>query len=207
MVKSRRDGFIAIGTHGNGAFTGNIDFSGSAPQALIGIENSQLQAGETTNFTSRSIGDGINSWNWNFEGGTPANSTEKNPTSISYNQEGTYGASLTVANAVGEDTQTITTAINVGGQPVGIDDDIAENEIKDLRIYPNPMVDQSKLEFPNQSNQQYRLIVVDASGKVVRIIENITGNNVTINREQLKPGIHIIKLQGEKIYKGKLLVK
>jgi len=49
--------------------------------------------------------------------------------------------------------------------------------------------------------------VLDASGRVVRIIENITNNNITINREQLKPGVHIINLEGEEIYKGKLLVK
>lgn len=207
MVKSRRDGFVAIGTHGNGAFTGNIDFSNSPPKALIGIENNQLQTNESTNFISRSIGDGINSWNWTFEGGSPSNSTEKNPTNISYNQEGTFSVSLTVANSIGEDTQTITTAINVGGQPVGIDDNITDNSIEDLRIYPNPMVDQSTVKFPNQKNKQYRLIVIDANGKVVRIIENITGNNVIINREQLKPGVHIINLSGEKIYKGKLLVK
>lgn len=69
------------------------------------------------------------------------------------------------------------------------------------------MVEKSKLEFPNKDNQKYRLIVIDATGKIVRIIENITGNNVIINREQLKPGVHIINLSGEKIYKGKLLVK
>ncbi len=207
MVKSRRDGFIAIGTHGNGAFTGNIDFSNSTPKALIGIEKTQLQVNESTNFISRSIGDGINSWNWSFEGGTPANSTAKNPTNIKYNQEGTYSVSLTVANPIGEDTQTITTAIIVGAQPVGIDNDIANNSNEDLLIYPNPMVEKSKLEFPNKDNQKYRLIVIDATGKIVRIIENITGNNVIINREQLKPGVHIINLSGEKIYKGKLLVK
>jgi len=69
------------------------------------------------------------------------------------------------------------------------------------------MENSSRVEFPNENNESYRLIVVDASGRVVRIIENITNNNVLINREQLKPGIHIINLEGEKIYKGKLIVK
>jgi hypothetical protein len=89
----------------------------------------------------------------------------------------------------------------------GIDDKLTENKVGKLKIYPNPMVDKSKVEFPNEKNQKFRLVVVDASGRVVRIIENVTGNNVIINREQLKPGIHIINLSGEKLYKGKLLVK
>jgi hypothetical protein len=97
----------------------------------------------------------------------------------------------------------------VGYDPgaLGIEDDLLVKEVDKLKIYPNPMVDKSNVVFPNQTNQKYRLVVVDASGRVVRIIENITGNNVIINREQLKPGIHIINLSGEKIYKGKLLVK
>ncbi len=88
---------------------------------------------------------------------------------------------------------------------VGIEDPV-EAKTR-LSIYPNPMVNGSRVEFPNENNESYRLIVIDASGRVVRIIENITNNNVLINREQLKPGIHIINLEGEKIYKGKFLVK
>ncbi|MBN2597501.1 MAG: PKD domain-containing protein [Marinifilaceae bacterium] len=89
----------------------------------------------------------------------------------------------------------------------GIEDDLNSNKADKLKIYPNPLLHKSNVVFPNQTNQKYRLVVVDASGRVVRIIENITGNNVIINREQLKPGVHIINLSGEKIYKGKLLVK
>jgi len=95
--------------------------------------------------------------------------------------------------------------VDPAGPLVGIED-LDEANTK-LSIYPNPMVNESRIAFPNEKNENYRLVVVDASGRVVRIIENITNNNITINREQLKPGIHIINLEGEKIYKGKLLVK
>ncbi|RZT93482.1 putative secreted protein (Por secretion system target) [Ancylomarina subtilis] len=125
VVKTRKDGFIVVGTHGNGIFHANI---------------------------------------------TP-----------------------------GEPT------VDPAGPLVGIEDPVETNT--KLNIYPNPMENSSRVEFPNENNESYRLIVVDASGRVVRIIENITNNNVLINREQLKPGIHIINLEGEKIYKGKLIVK
>ncbi len=119
MVKTRQDGFIAVGTHGNGIFHANI-----------------------------------------------------NPE---------------------EDT-------------VSVPEDITATLGK-ISIYPNPMEVESRIKFPNENNKSYRLVVVDVSGRVVRIIENITNDNITINRERLKPGIHIINLEGEKIYKGKLLVK
>jgi PKD repeat protein len=207
MVKVRRDGFIAVATHGNGVFTADADYSSVEPKALIGIEKNHLPVRDSTNFFSRSIGDGINSWEWIFEGGEPSSSTDEHPTNIKYNQKGTYSVSLTIKNSVGEDTQTIATAITVNDQIVGVDDKISQNKTDKLLIYPNPMEDKSKVEFPNEKNQKYRLIVVDASGRVVRIIDNITGDNFIINREQLKPGVHIINLTGEKIYKGKLLVK
>lgn len=154
-------------------------------------------------FTDLSTGE-IASWEWSFEGGTSDDNTMQNPT-VSYNEAGTYDAALTVRGGNGTTntsikenyiTVEIATAINELGE-----------EVEKLIIYPNPLVHKSNVVFPNKTNQKYRLVVVDASGRVVRIIENITGNNVTINREQLKPGVHIINLAGEKIYKGKLLVK
>ncbi|MFT5749566.1 MAG: hypothetical protein ACI93S_000827, partial [Ancylomarina sp.] len=113
---------------------------------------------------------------------------------------GSHGNGIFHANLTpGEPT------VDPAGPLVGIEE--LDEETTKFSIYPNPLVVDSRVEFPNKNNSPYRLVVIDASGRVVRIIENITNNNITINREQLKPGIHIINLEGEKIYRGKLLVK
>ncbi len=44
-------------------------------------------------------------WSWVFEGGTPAVSTEQNPT-VTYATAGTYSVTLTVSNGAGDDTET-----------------------------------------------------------------------------------------------------
>ena len=44
-------------------------------------------------------------WNWTFEGGSPATSTLQNPT-VTYPTEGTFDVSLTVTNASGSDTKS-----------------------------------------------------------------------------------------------------
>ena len=71
------------------------DFTASATAVAVG---------GSVNFTDASLGYQINSWSWEFEGGTPATSTAQNPT-VAYNEAGTYGVRLTVTNAAG-DTDT-----------------------------------------------------------------------------------------------------
>lgn len=63
-----------------------------------------LEEGGSIDFTDLSTGDPT-SWNWAFEGGEPASSTEQNPT-VSYAVAGTYEVSLTVTNGDAADTET-----------------------------------------------------------------------------------------------------
>lgn len=77
-----------------------------------------------------------------------------------------------------------------------------------LKIYPNPMTGETYIEFPNENNSSYRLQITDASGRVVYIRNNVKENKITIARKHVKSsGLHLIILSGEKIYKGKLMVK
>ena len=86
--------------------------------------NVQLEAGEgiipdftanmtdvalhgSVNFTDRTWGANLVSWEWTFEGGEPASSNEQNPTGITYNTIGDYNVTLTVTNANGE-SETLT---------------------------------------------------------------------------------------------------
>ena len=60
-----------------------------------------VAVGGSVHFTDNSWGAQLTNWNWEFEGGTPATSTQQNPT-VTYNQAGTFGVRLTVTNAAGE---------------------------------------------------------------------------------------------------------
>jgi hypothetical protein len=51
------------------------------------------------------------SWQWTFPGGSPANSTLQNPI-VTYSAPGSYNVTLTVTDAFGTDTQTLTAFIN-----------------------------------------------------------------------------------------------
>jgi PKD repeat protein len=61
------------------------------------------------------------SWNWTFQGGTPATSTLQDPTGISFsNAGGCYTVSLTVSNACGSNTYTRPCFVNIT-QPTACD--------------------------------------------------------------------------------------
>lgn len=55
-------------------------------------------------------------YNWDFPGGTPANSTDQNPVVV-YSAPGTYTAVLRVSNAAGSDTLTQTNLVTATGAP------------------------------------------------------------------------------------------
>jgi|GEM_PF-176166 len=69
-------------------------------------------SGETISFTDTSSGS-ISSWNWSFPGGTPATSTEQNPT-VTFSTDGNFDVSLTVSNGASSDTETMSGLIFVG---------------------------------------------------------------------------------------------
>lgn len=71
-----------------------------------------IPVGGTVNFTDQSTGNPT-SWQWTFTGGTPATSTQQNPTGIQYNAVGLYSVKLRVANAISADSITKVNYIEV----------------------------------------------------------------------------------------------
>ncbi len=84
-----------------------------------------------------------------------------------------------------------------------------DNELKvlELRAYPNPFSDKSRIEFPNPKMSEHRLRVFNLSGKLVREIGGITGVEVFLERENLDPGYYVFELRGENVYRGKFVIR
>jgi PKD repeat protein len=73
-----------------------------------------IKEGESVHFLDMSTGN-ITSWNWTFEGGTPATSTEQNPV-VTYNKAGSYAVTLTVGDGNTTATTTREAYVNVEGE-------------------------------------------------------------------------------------------
>ncbi|GAB4038256.1 M43 family zinc metalloprotease [Spirosoma jeollabukense] len=69
------------------------------PQSNFRADNQQVLLGGQIKFNDLS-GNFPTKWEWTFEGGTPATSTDQNPT-VTYNQPGKFKVTLITSNAVG----------------------------------------------------------------------------------------------------------
>ncbi|NUM51551.1 MAG: PKD domain-containing protein [Flavobacteriales bacterium] len=79
------------------------------PIAAFTMSNNTICAGQCVSFTDNST-NSPTSWNWTFTGGTPASSTQQNPSNICWNTPGTYTITLQVCNLFGctQTSQTLT---------------------------------------------------------------------------------------------------
>ncbi len=66
--------------------------------ANFSANNTSVCVGSTVNFSDLSSGTPT-TWAWEFPGGTPATSTEQNPTGILYDQAGSYDVTLTASKS------------------------------------------------------------------------------------------------------------
>ena len=89
--------------------------NGSGPTAdfLADVDEGCLPL--TVNFSDFS--QNATGWNWTFEGGEPATSTDQNPTVV-YKSKGVFTVSLTVTNNFGNDTKEVFGYITVRDIPV-----------------------------------------------------------------------------------------
>jgi PKD repeat protein len=99
---------LFIRTDANANLTGDltVDFAplGNTTCAEFKADNTNPGQGETVNFTNLSCTNAT-SWQWDFPGGNPAQSTNKNP-QVTYQTQGNYSVTLTAINNNGQVVET-----------------------------------------------------------------------------------------------------
>jgi len=93
---------LVAATYGRGVWVSDLYPDAQRPTALFKASNTSIQETAGVKFTDMST-DIPDSWSWTFEGGTPATSTEQNPT-VTYATQGIFDVTLVVSNAMGKDT-------------------------------------------------------------------------------------------------------
>jgi len=74
-------------------------------------------------------------------------------------------------------------------------------------VYPNPSSGDVMLRLPGSMNVKYRLYIRDLSGKVLRLIEDISGDGYLIERGDLSAGYYEVELAGDgRIFRTKMIL-
>jgi len=95
---------LRAATYGRGLWESDLHSIADTPVADFSADNTTINKGETVNFSDLSLNTPT-SWSWEFEGGSPATSTDQNP-SVVYNDAGVFKVKLTVSNSLGSNTET-----------------------------------------------------------------------------------------------------
>jgi hypothetical protein len=79
---------------------------------------------------------------------------------------------------------------------------VAENEVTNIGIYPNPVSDVVQIRFAKYKSAQ--LIITDVSGKVIKRVDNFTGQEFDVHN--LLPGIYFIYVHEDAVaFSGKFI--
>jgi len=75
-------------------------------------------------------------------------------------------------------------------------------------VSPNPFSESTTIKFYNPDSKTFLLKLTDTKGRVVRKTENVTGNEIIIERKDLEAGVYFMELKGEnRTYRGKLMIE
>jgi hypothetical protein len=84
---------------------------------------------------------------------------------------------------------------------------VALEKVLPVEIFPNPMTDQAIVRIQNPDHLEYKMVIRDFSGKTVRMMEPINGEEIMISREDLGRGYYIVEISGDHRFRGKLIVE
>ena len=124
-----------------GYFYFNVKGYDQPPVAQVLHTASTLCSGNSVTFRSDAQ-NGVTSLAWQFPGGSPATSTEANPT-ITYNTPGTYDVTLIVSNPAGMDTLVLENEVNIEEAVPPFSDDFANGPNENWQVV-NPDNDEAQ---------------------------------------------------------------
>ena len=104
------------------------------------------------------------------------------------------------------DVDSILTAFSniEDNQIIGIEENISNHV---LSISPNPFNNSTIIQFSNIEGHPYSLYIMDLTGKVCRIVDNITASEYVLDKGDLKEGFYFVEFRGSKIYRGKIIIE
>jgi PKD repeat protein len=132
------------------------------------------------------------SYQWTFEGGTPASWTGPLPT-ITYETAGKFPVSLTVSDGSTSNTFSMNNLITVDNC-IGIEEAVS----KEFVIYPNPAVDRIVITTSGKTKQMREVMIADLQGRVLLLIDpGESTTELSVPLSGLLPGMYLVVIRGD----------
>ena len=172
--------------------TDYITVSADAPEADFSGTPTVGEAPLLVSFTDLSTGS-IDTWNWDF--GDNDSSALQNPTH-EYVTPGSYTVSLTVSGAGGSTTEVKTDYILI---PVGV----GENSVEAMMVYPNPVIKDLHIVFPDAINRT--LSLKNSNGKLMWE-KTVSKEKEVIPMQTFGSGIYFLSIKTNNVVVGTIKV-
>jgi hypothetical protein len=136
----------------------------------------------------------MDSYAWQFPGGNPGFSNQKNPT-VTYAEPGIYDVTLSVSKGLLHRSSTKNAYIQTNacsGAPT--------NKPIALIVFPNPAKGLTMLSLPSVPHGYTKAELLDAAGKLLRTYHlNSQESTCSLNLEGIKPGFYILSVSGNNV--------
>jgi hypothetical protein len=172
-----------------------FDLNITGPWPLFHASATTVCKGHQVTYADDSF-DNITTRHWEFQGGTPAYSTEVNPV-VSYNATGRFDVKLTVSEGLRTRSILKQQYIRVD-QCSGIGD--LQVAAPFFKIYPNPATNVVNIVIDRNITGDCQIILYDLTGRNL-LSEHISLHRgsglVSLNLSDYKKGLYFIRLQAE----------
>ncbi len=76
-----------------------------------------------------------------------------------------------------------------------------------IKITPNPVVHSALIDFPNPDHFPFQALILDVSGRIVDQYSGLRKERFTFYKNNIKSGLYIITLRGNKTYQERLIIR
>lgn len=158
-------------------------------EADFSVDRREISINQFVKFENNSRGP-VEQFEWNFPGGSPSTSTEKEPPLISYGQYGDFEVKLIVHGT--DDSDTLVRTNYIGVKPY---------------VYPNPGQNRFTLSFGVDITEDVEVAVFDAMGRETACRISRQGSKLSFELDNPVSGTYIIRVTDKLVEKNlKLLV-